>query len=112
MHVEGGIIVKKKLSINDYFLVLKQVVPHQDLRQRILTAVTEPTQQFVSQLRIATVFSLFLLLSVFSTYITLDRTPYLLTSLDLEPNSYIESVLLSSNGLSQDIVMNTLFEIE
>lgn len=103
----------KKDELKPYIEAFKQIRPPQFLREQILDSITNQTAAILPQLRVATALGVLLFLVTFSGYFTLQsNTSPLLSGLELEPNNFIESVLLSSNGLSAETAMTTLVDFE
>jgi hypothetical protein len=104
--------MKNKQLINNYFRRLNNVTPPSTLKARVLDKIAEPAKLLIPQLRVATAFSLCLFLGVFLTFQSPSFTVETYSQFDIEPDSYIESVLLTSSPLSQETVIATLVGFE
>jgi len=101
----------KQFDLNGGLNTIKAVNPPRSLRAQILTSV-EPLSPspILLQLRVATVLSLFLFFVTASGTMFSGGGNNPVSVLDVAPASFVESVVLTSNGLSSDLVLSTLMQ--
>jgi len=101
----------KMRDLADLMTAIKTVTPPTSLRAGIRSSIVSlaPTP-ILAQLRVATVLSVCLFMVTFSGYLISAGQNNPVSVLDLTPTSFVESVVLGSNELSSDVILNTLIE--
>jgi len=101
----------KKFDLKDGVNTIKAMSLPNSLRTQILRSIESLSPSpILSQLRVATVLSLLLFLVTVSGTMVYGGGNNPISVLDVAPVSFVESVVLTSNGLSSDLVLSTLMQ--
>ena len=99
-----------KFDLEEGFKLMRSIHPPSSLRENILNAIsTNTTTELIHQLRLATIMSVCLFILIFSGYL-LSSQPNEMMIFDISPNNNLESLLLATNGISSDAVLETIIQ--
>ncbi len=100
-----------KSELTNLFKPLKSIKIPNDLRKNICLRIDNTeNRNFIFTLKQATAFGLAVFILSLSGFFIRDFQEAQVSVLDISPNSYVESVMLASNGLSSEVVLNTLLQ--